>query len=243
MLRWWINRKVETAEMFTWKCNFSLLPIYWKPPTGQSLEKKSFQLKKMFLQIPAGQKIHFLCSHPRQAGSIQKWPIWNSVPRLRRRPRNAIILRPNLIHSDSNSVSEFLCLSSTRVCVFWPKPFNIPSPTSNNSWHQLLLVNHREGQLTFVPESPGIPILDLALRPKIWTWHCRRIKSLLQYLPFRWEGKKAKFSFQMLNIDQLGFNLNFCAPFPAALVDLLDRNLIDWEKEKLHWPSGVPLTN
>ena len=43
----------------------------------------------------------------------------------------------------------------------------------------------------------------------------------------------------MLNIDQLGFNLNFCAPFPAALVDLLDRNLIDWEKEKLHWPSGA----
>ena len=115
MLRWWTNGKVETAEMFTWKCNFSLLPIYWKPPTGQSLEKNSFQLKKMFLQIPASQKIHFLCTHPRQAGSIQKWPIWNSVPRLRRRPRNAIILWPNLIHSDSNSVSEYLCLSSTRV--------------------------------------------------------------------------------------------------------------------------------
>ena len=52
--------------------------------------------------------------------------------------------------------------------------------------------------------------------------------------PIALRRKREKFSFQMLNIDQLGFNLNFCAPFPAALVDLLDRNLIDWEKEKLH---------
>ena len=198
MLRWWTNGKVETAEMFTWKCNFSLLPIHWKPPTGQSLEKKRvFSWRK--------------CSC--KSLLVRKYTSFAVIQDRQEASRSDQFEIPSLVcgadhgmpsSSDQTwftpipipSPSSFVSAAPGWVCVFWPKPFNIPSPTSNNSWHQLLLVNHREGQLTFVPESPGIPILDLALRPKIWTWHCRRIKSLLQYLPLRWEGKERSSPFK-----------------------------------------------